>query len=124
MLLYTLDAGFRVFALDRLGKRFAGYETRQSGLRAWRCGFENSFGDDAFGCDRENQAAVTVFSAQDGGKIFQYEWKVDEQQEQRTYGGQPFLEYNHLIALNDDGSLLALVKGTELLVFQLPPDHK
>lgn len=109
---YALEEAFDYLALDGMGSRFAGYEAHISGLRSVLA----AAGDTNF---EPNRASVQVFSARDGKNIFHYSWKGKN--EQTIAMNEPSLQYNRLIALSDDGSQLAVVRGHELLLFNLPP---
>lgn len=81
-------------AVNRQGTRFAVYER-----------------DLTFFSLYTNRLRVKVFRSSDGKKLFDYRWHVDDE---ATNDGR--------IALSDDGLLLAILRGQELLVFALPPE--
>lgn len=80
--------------VNRNGTRFAVYERDIS--------FFNQFG----GTDR---LRVKVFRPSNGEKLFDYRWHPADE-----------LTNDGRIALSDDGSLLAIVRGNEVLIFRLP----
>jgi hypothetical protein len=57
-----------------------------------------------------NAGRVRVFAASDGRQLFEYKWGL----------GRYEHDASRRIALSDDGSLLALLDGFRLLIFQLP----
>ena len=54
-----------------------------------------------------DRANVKVFSSKDGRQLFEYTWNLDKNE---RYNGGP-------VALSEDGSRLALIKNSELLIF-------
>jgi hypothetical protein len=58
-----------------------------------------------------NAGRVRVFTAGDGQKLFEYKWGLSKYEH----------DASRRIALSDDGSLLALLDGFRLLIFQLLP---
>jgi hypothetical protein len=58
-----------------------------------------------------NTAVVKIHDAIGGEKLFEYRWRMTEDEEHDSSGR---------VALSDDGSLLAVIRDETLLVFQLP----
>ena len=56
-------------------------------------------------------ARVRVFAADDGQKLFEDEWHMEKHEIYTAAQG---------VALSDDGTLLAVIKGTDLLIFKVP----
>jgi hypothetical protein len=83
--------------LNHEGTRFVVYERDQS--------FFQGFSGDC--CDKRR---VKVFRSSDGKKLFEYHWNG---------AGDDGIN-NGRVALSDDGSLLALVRSHEVLVFTIP----
>jgi hypothetical protein len=82
------------FALDREGSRFAVYER------------DSSFFHQFEGTDR---LRLRVYRSSDGKELFKLRWRP---------GNEAFNDGR--VALSDDGALLALLRGGQLLVFALP----
>ncbi len=97
-------------ALNRLGTRFAVYSYYVAGWE-WPKAILPELDDQGYEMRR---IKVRVFSSSDGRKVFEYRWIKDKHEGDH---GAP-------IALSDDGSLLVLVKGTEVLFFQIPTRSK
>lgn len=100
-------------AMDGTGKRYARYETYLGGF------FPQLFNSLSMGeVGAENRASVRVFSVDNDRELFVFKWK--EKQAETVSLNEPRTQYNRLIALSEDGSLLAVVRRSELLLFQLP----
>ena len=99
-----------VLAFDKMGTRLATRRLHQSFGRALR-----DFGSEGY---NPNLVLVQVFSSENGSQLFRYEFKSPDP-EQHLWG-EPWTQYNRTIALSEDGTLLALVQDSKLLVFQLP----
>jgi len=90
------NLGWYYLTLNREGTRFAVYQRNVS------------FWHELEGTT--NRLRVRVFRSSDGRKLFDYPW--------HTNGDDP--NYDGRIALSDDGSLVAIIRREELLVFAVP----
>jgi len=81
------------------GTRFATYERDASFFHS----FEGT----------TNKLRVKVFHSSDGKKLFEYRWNVSD--DEGISDGR--------VALSDDGSQVALVRGHEILIFPVPPQE-
>ena len=91
--LYSIKLLFPYITVSRDGTRFAAYERYATFLH------EIS--------GTSNRARVKVFRSTDGEKLFEYGWHLAEDE----------FDNDGRIALSDDGSLIAIVQGNEILVF-------
>jgi hypothetical protein len=89
--------------LNSSGTRFAVYGPGSTGsleMRNW-----------LFSRNTLNWISVEVFDSDKGRKVFQYHWSGEN---------DDYLDDKGWAALSDDGSLLAVIKDSEVLVFSVP----
>jgi hypothetical protein len=104
---YKLDPyNWGYIALNRAATRFALNDNTASSVRK-RIAPLLIFSENVF---YEDMGRVRLFSSEDGGKLFEYRWRL------RTYENRA----EGRVALSDDGSVLALIAGSHLLVFRIP----
>ncbi|HYL92741.1 MAG TPA: hypothetical protein VEW69_06245, partial [Alphaproteobacteria bacterium] len=60
-------------------------------------------------CETE-KLRVQVFRSADGKKLFEYQWRLSDAPDSISSGR---------VALSDDGALVALIRGEEVLVFAI-----
>jgi hypothetical protein len=96
--------------LNRDGTDFAVYQYSLS-PKKWLLFLANGLNEETF--IPADQAYVKVYSSQDGTELFKYAWRLDK--DQRYDAGS--------VALSEDGSLVALIRNSELLIFRIAARH-